>query len=77
LRNRTSLEIILIDCGLGLIGRGEDKLLDLNEARAYLAPSQNSTYCSLRWRAPWTRKRLTGLNSCSSSTETYSWAIAE
>ncbi|OLE89840.1 MAG: hypothetical protein AUF79_11320 [Crenarchaeota archaeon 13_1_20CM_2_51_8] len=32
MRNRTSLESILIDCWLGLFGSGDDSVLDLTEA---------------------------------------------
>jgi len=46
-----------MDCGPGLSGRGEDNILDLGEAGTYLGLSRNSTCCSLRWRAPWTRKK--------------------
>jgi len=46
------LETTLIDCGLGLIGRGSDNVLDLTEIGIYVEQSQNSTYCSPFWRAP-------------------------
>ena len=34
--------------GLGLMGRGEDKFLDLGKSNIHLGLSLNSTYCSRR-----------------------------